>query len=167
MPPPPKFLCGVVVSAGKMMKAVKVRSVKQIYDKFLRKHYTAYQSHLVSDPNSSLRTGDVVRIAARPPASKHLRHVVTQIVAPWGPPAEERPPIPTLEELDAQKKAKRKAKTARRSARRKASEGDGKAETPKDERPSLKERQTDVIAGPEVVGAEERVVLERGIADQG
>ncbi|KAL8812603.1 MAG: hypothetical protein Q9223_001150 [Gallowayella weberi] len=166
MPPPPKFLCGVVVSAGRMMKAVKVRSVKQVYDKFLRKHYTAYQSHLVSDPNSSLRTGDVVRIAARPPASKHIRHVVTEIVAPWGPPAEERPPIPTLEELDAQYRAKRDAKAARKSARLKASVADVKAERTKDKGHSLKERHTNVIGGPEVGGGEERVVLEKGMADQ-
>lgn len=35
--PPPKHLCGIVVSAGKMMKAVKVRTAKQTYNKFLQK----------------------------------------------------------------------------------------------------------------------------------
>ena len=34
---PPPSLCGVVVSAGKMMKAVKVRTAKQVYNSFLRK----------------------------------------------------------------------------------------------------------------------------------
>ena len=32
-----KTLCGVVVSAGKMMKAVKVRTAKQVYNSFLKK----------------------------------------------------------------------------------------------------------------------------------
>lgn len=33
----PKVLCGVVVSAGRMMKAVKVQTAKQIYNSFLKK----------------------------------------------------------------------------------------------------------------------------------
>ena len=189
MPAPPQALCGVVVSAGRMMKAVKVRTVKQVYDSFLKKvilplrpiqtppiscnlvaknhlqHYTAYQSHLVSDPNSSLRTGDVVRIAARPPASKHIRHVVTNIIAPWGPPAEERPPIPTLEDLDAMYKAKREARLARRTKRTEGAETEGYGARGTEKGPSLKERHTDVVGGPKVVGGESRVVLERGLKD--
>lgn len=34
---PPKVLCGVVVSAGRMMKAVKVQTAKQVYNSFLKK----------------------------------------------------------------------------------------------------------------------------------
>ncbi|KAI4280836.1 MAG: hypothetical protein L6R38_004143 [Xanthoria sp. 2 TBL-2021] len=165
MPAPPQALCGVVVSAGRMMKAVKVRTVKQVYDSFLQKHYTAYQSHLVSDPNSSLRTGDVVRIAARPPASKHIRHVVTDIVAPWGPPAEERPPIPSLKDLDAQYRAKRDARIARRTQRMEEARAERAGARAVEKGPSLKERHTDVVGGPEAVGGEERVVLERNMGD--
>ena len=33
----PKVLCGVVVSAGRMMKAVKVQTAKQVYNSFLKK----------------------------------------------------------------------------------------------------------------------------------
>ncbi|CAL8577807.1 hypothetical protein XPA_003622 [Xanthoria parietina] len=165
MPAPPQVLCGVVVSAGRMMKAVKVRTVKQVYDSFLQKHYTAYQSHLVSDPNSSLRTGDVVRIAARPPASKHIRHVVTDIIAPWGPPAAERPPIPSLEDLDAQYRAKRDARVARRTQKAEAPRADRTGAQDVEKGPSLKERHTDVIGGVEVVGGEEKVVLERNKGD--
>ncbi|KAL8899301.1 MAG: hypothetical protein Q9192_001634 [Flavoplaca navasiana] len=165
MPAPPQALCGVVVSAGRMMKAVKVRTVKQVYDSFLKKHYTAYQSHLVSDPNSSLRTGDVVRIAARPPASKHIRHVVTDIIAPWGPPAEERPPIPTLEDLDAKYKAKRQARIARRTQRTEGAETEGNGARGTEKGLSLKEKHTDVVGGPKVVGGEPRVVLERDMKD--
>lgn len=37
MPRPPASLCGTVVSAGRMMKAVKVRTTKQVYNSFLKK----------------------------------------------------------------------------------------------------------------------------------
>ena len=130
-----------------------------------QQHYTAYQSHLVSDPNSSLRTGDVVRIAARPPASKHIRHVVTDIIAPWGPPAAERPPIPSLEDLDAQYRAKRDARVARRTQKAEAPRADRTGAQDVEKGPSLKERHTDVIGGVEVVGGEEKVVLERNKGD--
>ncbi|KAF6219403.1 hypothetical protein HO133_005229 [Letharia lupina] len=96
--PPPKVLCGVVVSAGKMMKAVKVRTAKQTYNKFLKKHFRSNNSYLVSDPNSSLRAGDVVKIAAERRISRHIKHVVTEIVAPWGPSIDERPPVLSEEE---------------------------------------------------------------------
>lgn len=119
-------------------------------------HFTAYESHLVSDPNSSLREGDVVRIAPGWRTSKHIRHVVTEIVAPWGPPVEERPPIPKVEELHEEKRIKREAKLARREARRKEEPVGSQA----DGGPTSKERHTDVIGGPEVVGVEERVLLE-------
>jgi small subunit ribosomal protein S17 len=68
----------------------------------------------VHDPNSSLRTGDVVSIVPGWPTSKHKRHVVKKIIAPYGTPAEERPPIPTLEERIAEREAKQAAKGERR-----------------------------------------------------
>jgi len=37
MSTPPRILCGVVISAGKMMRAVKVRTAKQVYNSFLKK----------------------------------------------------------------------------------------------------------------------------------
>ncbi|KAL8974325.1 MAG: hypothetical protein Q9197_001445 [Variospora fuerteventurae] len=159
MPSPPQTLCGTVISAGKMMKTVKVRTTKQVYNSFLRKHFTAHQSHLVSDPNSSLREGDVVRIAPGWRASKHIRHVVTEIVAPWGPALEERPPVPSMAALAEERRAKHEAKRERSlAARQRAGPSDGHGS---DEGPTLKERHTDVIGGPEVVGGEERVVLEK------
>ncbi|KAL8794531.1 MAG: hypothetical protein Q9195_002866 [Heterodermia aff. obscurata] len=115
---PPKVLCGVVVSAGKMMKAVKVRTTKQVYNSFLKKHFQTYESHLVSDPTNSLRTGDVVRIASGWRASKHINHRVTEIVAPWGPPISERPKIPSDEEILAMKGVKKAAKMERRAQKR-------------------------------------------------
>ena len=84
--------------------------------------------------------------------------MVTEIVAPWGPPVEERPPIPTVAELVKEAKAKRAEKLERRAAKRRE-EGEGRRA--RVEGPSLKERHTNVIGGPEVVGGEERVVLEK------
>ncbi|KAL8695361.1 MAG: hypothetical protein Q9218_000120 [Villophora microphyllina] len=121
MPSPPQTLCGTVISAGLMQKAVKVRTTRQVYNAFLQKFHTRQKTHHVSDPNSSLRTGDVVRIA---PAkwsspSNSIKHVVTEIVAPWGEPMEERPPIPSLGELAKERRAKNKARMARKLARQK------------------------------------------------
>ncbi|KAL8950714.1 MAG: hypothetical protein Q9222_003273 [Ikaeria aurantiellina] len=164
MPPPPQTLCGTVVSAGKMMKTVTVHTRKQIYDSFLRKHYTIRQSHLVSDPNSSLRTGDVVRIAVGWRASKRIRHIVKEIVAPWGPPLEERPPLPNLEELLAQERAKRGVKMERKAERRR--EGSGGLTGQEGQKASSRERHADVMGGPKVVGGEERVVLEKEMVDR-
>ncbi|KAL8711042.1 MAG: hypothetical protein Q9220_004423 [cf. Caloplaca sp. 1 TL-2023] len=186
MPPPPQTLCGTVVSAGKMMKTVTVHTRKQIYDSFLRKvpnpppsffldstyitditmnkqHYTIRQSHLVSDPNSSLRTGDVVRIAAGWRASKHIRHIVKEIVTPWGSPLEERPPLPNLEELYAQERDKREAKMEPRNGKRREGKEGLMGQGTK---ANLQERHTDIVGGPEVVGGEERLVLEKGLADR-
>ncbi|KAI4199508.1 MAG: hypothetical protein LQ350_004574 [Teloschistes chrysophthalmus] len=150
MPPPPKILSGTVISAGLMEKAVKVRTTKPVYDSFLRKHYTRPKIHHVSDPNSSLRTGDVVRIAAITPRGVNggIRHVVTNILAPWGPPIEERPPIPTFDQIAEKVFTKIHAKSERRLARKAEARiaGDRKS----------KGKHTDLVGGlgPEVVDAE-------------
>ncbi|KAF2634536.1 nucleic acid-binding protein [Massarina eburnea CBS 473.64] len=89
---------GVVVSAGKMDRAVKVRIAGQEWNKKFRKHFPSPQTHLVADPQNSLVEGDVVRIASGFRTSKSIRHVVTAIVAPFGAPVEERPPVPTDEQ---------------------------------------------------------------------
>lgn len=60
------------------------------------------------DPASSLRDGDIVSISPGWRASKHVRHVVSSIIAPFGEPIERRPPVPTEEERMAER-AKRKA----------------------------------------------------------
>ena len=74
--------------------------------------------HLVHDPNSSLRTGDVVAIAPGWPTSRHKRHYVKHIIAAHGVPVSERPPIPTLEEMIVEREAKKTEKDERRTARR-------------------------------------------------
>lgn len=49
--------------------------------------------------------------------SKSKRHVVNRIIAPWGPPIEGRPPVPTLEEREAAHAADRAKKLARKQLR--------------------------------------------------
>lgn len=88
---------------------------------------------------------------------------MTEIVSPWGPPVEERPPIPDLEEMAEEMRAKREAKRERRAAKR---QGDLVDEDDGEQEPTSKDRHTDVIGGPEVVGGEERVVLEREMRSQ-
>ncbi|KAF2688034.1 nucleic acid-binding protein [Lentithecium fluviatile CBS 122367] len=108
---------GVVVSAGRMERAVKVRIAGQEWNKKFRKHFPSPTTHLVADPNNSLVEGDVVRIASGWRTSKNIRHVVTSIVAPFGRPVEERPPILTEEERMAIRIKERLLKDVRAAAK--------------------------------------------------
>ncbi|GAO13918.1 uncharacterized protein UV8b_03846 [Ustilaginoidea virens] len=108
-------LHGVVVSAGLMQKTVKVRVGGQKWNKVVNKWFPDPKHYLVHDPNSSLRTGDVVSIAPGWPTSRHKRHVVKHIIAPFGTPIHERPPVPSLEERIAEREAKKTARDERRS----------------------------------------------------
>ncbi|KAF4997052.1 hypothetical protein FDECE_12205 [Fusarium decemcellulare] len=115
-------LHGVVVSAGLMQKTVKVRVGGQKWNKIVNKWFADPKHYLVHDPNSSLRTGDVVAIVPGWPTSQHKRHVVKHIIAPYGTSIEERPPVPSLEERIADREAKKATKDERRAARRQAEE---------------------------------------------
>lgn len=57
--------------------------------------------------------------------SKTKRHVVNRIIAPWGPPIDERPPVPTPAERDAMHAADRAKKVARKQLRRQAEAMEG------------------------------------------
>ena len=70
--------------------------------------------------------GDVVNLH-RLRVSTAVHHVVASIVAPFGTPISERPPIPTADDRLATYKAKRFAKLHRRSLRREAAKGDADA----------------------------------------
>lgn len=135
-------LNGVVVSAGLMQKTVKVRVGGQQWNPKVQKvcwspsrtlhklaitpgliiaslqMFTNPKNYLVHDPNSSLRTGDVVSIVPGWRTSRHKRHVVKSIIAPHGTPISERPPIPSEEDRIAVQVQKREAKDVRRAARR-------------------------------------------------
>ncbi|KAG5927342.1 hypothetical protein E4U42_002341 [Claviceps africana] len=111
-------LHGVVVSAGLMQRTVKVRVGGQKWNKVVNKWFPEPKHHLVHDPNSSLRTGDVIAIVPGWPTSRRKRHVVKHIIAPFGSSIDERPPVPTLEERIADREAKKAVKEARRSSKR-------------------------------------------------
>jgi small subunit ribosomal protein S17 len=108
---------GVVVSAGKMSGAVKVRVAEQEWNKKFRKHFPAPRNYLVRDPNSSLVPGDVVRITSGYRTSTAIHHVVTAIIAPFGEPVENRPPVLTTEQLDEEKMKERLLKDVRSAQR--------------------------------------------------
>ncbi|CCU82980.1 hypothetical protein BGHDH14_bgh06030 [Blumeria hordei DH14] len=108
----------VVVSAGLMQKTVKVQVGVQQWNSHIKKislvkYFNRRRNHLVHDPNDSVRIGDIVAISAGSRVAKHVRHVVTKIIAPFGVPIEERPPIPTIEERNAAKEEKRRLKQER------------------------------------------------------
>ncbi|KAK3375967.1 hypothetical protein B0T24DRAFT_523513 [Lasiosphaeria ovina] len=111
-------LHGVVVSAGLMDRTVKVTVGGQKWNNFLKKFFKAPQTHLVHDPNNSLRTGDVVAITPGWRTSKNKRHVVKHIIAPAGVPIEERPAVPTEQDRWASEAAWREAKDKRRALRK-------------------------------------------------
>lgn len=121
-------LHGVVVSAGKMQKTVKVRVGGREWNAQVQKHFNKPQSYLVHDPNDSLRTGDVVAISPGWRMSKNKRHVVQRIIAPAQIPVEERPPVPTEEERWAEALALRAAKDERRAATKAEREAAAEAE---------------------------------------
>ncbi|KAF2108663.1 hypothetical protein BDV96DRAFT_616213 [Lophiotrema nucula] len=108
---------GVVVSAGKMDRAVKVRIPGQEWHKKFRKFFPSSITHIVSDPNNSLQEGDVVRITSGHRVSKSIRHVVTAIVAPFGPPVEDRPPVLNTQQLLDLRIKQRLEKDVRAAAR--------------------------------------------------
>lgn len=108
---------GIVVSAGKMDKTVKVRIPKQRWNRKIQKYFDAPISHLVHDPNNSCREGDVVSIRSGWRTAKRVRHVVTGIVAPMGLPISQRPHVPTEEERLAAHEKWRAEKDARQAAR--------------------------------------------------
>ncbi|ETS85488.1 hypothetical protein PFICI_03513 [Pestalotiopsis fici W106-1] len=107
----------VVVTAGTMDKTVKVRLWGQRWEKKIQKSFQVPSYHLVHDPNNSVRQGDVINISSGWRASQHVRHIVRHIIAPHGPPIDERPPVLSEQELFEQYAEKREAKLARRAER--------------------------------------------------
>lgn len=98
------------------MKTVKVRIPGQKWDKHIRKDFPAPYHVLVSDPTESAREGDVIALRNGWRTSKHVHHVVTRIVAPFGPAISQRPRIPTEEERQQQLIQARSEKDLRQAA---------------------------------------------------
>ncbi|KAF3915660.1 hypothetical protein AA313_de0200513 [Arthrobotrys entomopaga] len=88
------------------------------------KIFTRYQhhhkDHLTHDETSACLAGDVVRIQPFLRHSKHKKHVVYEIISPFG--TGERKPIETPEEREARWKEKRDAKLERKETKRKEKE---------------------------------------------
>ncbi|OJJ49144.1 hypothetical protein ASPZODRAFT_129551 [Penicilliopsis zonata CBS 506.65] len=123
--PPPPFIrsfpstlkTGTVISAGLMDRTVRVAHRHTTWDSHIRKLYPKVTKYMVSDPRNSLREGDVIEFSSGFPKSRHVRHVVERIIAPFGESLESRPPLMTKEERDAVRVEKRAAKLDRREAR--------------------------------------------------
>lgn len=115
----PGSLTGVVVSVGKMQRTVKIRTTKQKFNAYLKRHYNEHPTFMVSDPADSLREGDIVRFAPWP-KTKKVRHVVTDLMVPFGPPADERPAVTGLEELVRRKQEQHAREWEKKQARKRA-----------------------------------------------
>lgn len=100
---------------------------------------------MVADPNDSCREGDVVEILSGFKKTKHVKHVIGRIVAPFGVPVEARPPVLGLEELVRSKEEKRARKVARAVAR---AEGEVEGDAEKVEGEGESERVVEVDAVP-------------------
>lgn len=71
---------------------------------------------LVNDPNDSVREGDIITMTPER-HSKHVLHTVSAILAPFGIPLSERPPLLTQEEREQVYLQKRLRKLERRHQR--------------------------------------------------
>ncbi|KAL4763061.1 uncharacterized protein BDW70DRAFT_132873 [Aspergillus foveolatus] len=141
---------GTVVSVGRMDRCVRVEHRHTIWDDYLRKSYPKVTTFMVSDPQNSLREGDVIEFSSGYPKSRRVHHVVERIIAPFGEAIEDRPPVLSRAERDAIRLKKRMAKAARREQRR-VENGTTQAQNP--------------VHGQEHIGRIRRLVLERTAAD--
>ncbi|KAH8435344.1 uS17 family ribosomal protein [Aspergillus melleus] len=116
---------GTVESVGRMDRTVRVSHRHTSWDSHLQKTFPKVTTFLVSDPNNSLREGDVIEFSSGAPKSRNVRHVVERIIAPFGTNIDERPPVKTREEREAERVAKRTAKWQRRETRRLERGGQG------------------------------------------
>jgi small subunit ribosomal protein S17 len=93
----------------------------------LHQKFNKRQHLLVHDPRSSLREGDIISISPGWRASKHVHHVVSSIIAPFGEPIEARPAVPSEEERMKEREEKLRLKNVRRGkiADINAEDGDG------------------------------------------
>lgn len=79
----------------------------------------------MADPASALRTGDIVRITSGWRTSRHIKHVVTEILAPYGVPLDERPAVMSEAERLQRRRVKREAKVQRRELRQRGGAVEG------------------------------------------
>ncbi|KAJ6263750.1 LOW QUALITY PROTEIN: hypothetical protein Dda_2321 [Drechslerella dactyloides] len=109
----PRGKVGIIVSAGMMPKMVKVRVPTPVWNEHLRKYFHRHVDILSHDERSACRAGDVVRILPIERASKLKRHMVAEVISPFG--TGDRIPIETPEELDERMNARRTVRSERRA----------------------------------------------------
>ncbi|PYI11591.1 nucleic acid-binding protein [Aspergillus sclerotiicarbonarius CBS 121057] len=143
---PYKTKTGTVVSVGRMDRTVRVSYRHTTWDKHIQKPYPKITTFLVSDPRNSLREGDVIEFSNGFPKTRNVHHVVERIIAPFGSSIDERPPVMSREERDAERAAKRAAKSQRREDRR------------------LEDGGEEIEGAREHVGRIQRLVVERTAA---
>ena len=71
--------------------------------------------------------------AVEPRISRHIRHVVTEIVAPWGAGVEERPAVLSEEERGRRKKGEEEGRREGEEEGRREGEKEGKGRPEDDE----------------------------------
>ncbi|KAL1989868.1 hypothetical protein VTN49DRAFT_7065 [Thermomyces lanuginosus] len=108
---------GRVIATHTMQKTARVAHKHITWDKHIRKFYPKVTTYLVHDPRGSLREGDVIEFSSGARRSPRVRHVVEKIIAPFGTPLEERPPVMTPEERERERLEERWAKLQRRAQR--------------------------------------------------
>ncbi|KAJ5679807.1 hypothetical protein N7462_008051 [Penicillium macrosclerotiorum] len=113
-----KTMTGTVTSVGRMNRTVSVTHRHNVWDKHIRKYYPKETRYLVSDPNNSLREGDVIEFSSGAPKSRHVHHVVERIVTPFAVPLEDRPAVMSREERQQVREQRWAEKYVRKESRR-------------------------------------------------
>jgi len=158
---------GTVVSVGKMDRTVRVLHRHNFWDRHIRKYYPKETHFLVSDPQNSLRDGDVIEFSSGAPKSRHVRHVVERIVTPFGEEIATRPAVLSKAEREAEREKRWAEKYLRRESRRLGREVDLVEEAAKagvpvgDEVLSTAQLIHRIHAENERVGKVKRIVQER------
>ena len=82
-------------------------------------YFMLHPSYLITDPRNSTRAGDIVKFALWPyyRGSKRVKHIVTEIVSPFGPRLDERPAVPTEEDREAMVRTMEERVAEKRQAR--------------------------------------------------
>ncbi|GMM33082.1 mitochondrial 37S ribosomal protein [Saccharomycopsis crataegensis] len=77
---PRQNFVGIVVSQGKMQKTIKVRVQQGEFNKLINKRLLGRKDYLVHDEGEICREGDMVRIEATRPLSRHKSFAVADIL---------------------------------------------------------------------------------------
>lgn len=111
-----------------MDKTVRVSMATHVWDNYLRKFYRGSRHMLVHDPANSLREGDMIHVRRlTSQRTDQVRHVVHDILVPFGIDIADRAAVPTEHELRSQHAVGYAEKVARRDLRHKAASGDQEA----------------------------------------